>query len=95
MKANILEKKQMREIGFTDYCKKYWYFCKSVCKNYPVTINFSINKKTKECKIDILDENFLQPYPAYKTNKEVYRNSKQWIDYMIEHGILSKNEEYI
>ena len=95
MKVNILEEKQMREIGFTDYSKKNWYFFKRVCADYPITINFTINKKTKECEIDILDENFLQPYPAYKTNKEIYQNSKQWIDYMIEHGILSKNEEYI
>jgi len=95
MKANVLEEARMREIGFTDYYKKYWYFCKRVCTDYPITINFTIDKKTKECEIDILDENFLQPYTYYKGNKEVYKNSKQWIDYMIDQNVLSKGIEYI
>ena len=94
MKVNILTDEQMRNIGFTDNFKPNWYFCKRICEKYPVTINFSINKKTKNCEIDILDENFLQPYP-YEKDKEIYGNAQKWIDYMIDKGILSKNIKYL
>lgn len=94
MKVNVLKAKQMRDIGFTDYFTPNWYFGKRICEKYPVTIIFSINKKTKNCKIDILDENFLQPYP-YEKDKEIYNNAQKWVDYMIECGIFSKEGKYI
>lgn len=95
MKVNILTDDQMREIGFTDYRKGYWYFCRGICRNYDITINFTINKKTGKCEIDILDENFLQPYNYYKENDEIYNNAKKWVDYLIDNGILSKNIKYL
>lgn len=94
MKVNILADDQMRNIGFTDYFKPEWYFCKKICEKYPVTINFSINKKTKNCRIDILDENFLQPYP-YEKDKEIYDNAKKWVNYLIDQNVLLKGIEYI
>ena len=94
MKANILTDDQMRDIGFTDYFKSEWYFCKEICEKYPVTINFSINKTTKNCRISILDENFLQPYP-YEKDKEIYDNAQKWVDYLIDKCILSKNIKYL
>ena len=94
MKVNILTDDQMRNIGFTDYFKPNWYFCQEICETYPITINFTISKKTKDFKIDILDENFLQPYP-YEQDKKIRANAQKWVDYLVDKGILQKNIKYL
>lgn len=60
IQANILDDKKMREIGFTDYSKDSWYYCRDI--GLDISFNVSINKKTSEIKIDVLDEWFLQPF---------------------------------
>lgn len=60
IQANILDDKKMHEIGFTDYSKDSWYYCRDI--GLDISFNVSINKKTSEIKIDVLDEWFLQPF---------------------------------
>lgn len=60
IQANILDDKEMHEIGFTDYSKDSWYYCRDI--GLDISFNVSINKKTSEIKIDVLDEWFLQPF---------------------------------
>ena len=57
----VLPDDKMREIGFTDFVKTRWYYCVMLDKN--VSFNLSIEKKNPLCfRIEVLDENFLQPY---------------------------------
>lgn len=69
IKANILDELAMRKIGFTNYCKDRWYFCRVI--NFPKTreyggfeVSFSVTipKDGSDIRIDVLDEAFCQPY---------------------------------
>ena len=60
IQENIFDDKKMHEIGFTDYSKDSWYYCRDI--GLDISFNVSINKKTSEIKIDVLDEWFLQPF---------------------------------
>ncbi|MET3505508.1 hypothetical protein [Halalkalibacter oceani] len=60
MKVNILNDMQMRELSFTEYRKGYWHYCKTVEED--ITFNLTVKKEDSSFKIDVLDENFLQPY---------------------------------
>lgn len=65
MKIHLLPEEKMRELGFTDHRESYWCFCKIVYKDgmAGISFNISINKNDPEdYRIDVLDENFLQPY---------------------------------
>lgn len=57
---NVLDEEIMRLLGFTDYKKDTWYRVKML--NKLISFNISINKETKEGKIDILYDDFCQPY---------------------------------
>jgi hypothetical protein len=75
--ATILPDKDMRKIGFTDYCKDTWYFCRMIkfpnirrYKGFEVSFNVSIKKSnSNDLQIDILDEAWCQPYD-YQTMLE-------------------------
>lgn len=60
MIVNALEDKKMREIGFTDHNEDYWYYCRNLGNE--ITFNLSMRKDGFEYKIDVLDEDFGQPY---------------------------------
>lgn len=70
IKAHILSDEDMRRIGFTDYNKDVWYFCRIFDEfnlnkkfTYEISFNVSINKNNPDdLRIDVLDEDFLQPY---------------------------------
>lgn len=74
IKAHILDDAKMREIGFTDYAKDRWYFCRGLNINFNgtkkkrglnnVDISFSVTipKDGSDIRIDVLDELFCQPY---------------------------------
>lgn len=105
IKYNILSDERMREIGFTDHSKSRWYFSRMI--NFPkdkrysgfdISFNVSIPKDGSDLRIDILDEDFLQPYdyqylleknpdlePALIISKQV----EKWISYLTEAGVLS------
>lgn len=108
IKVHLLPDKEMRKLGFTDYRKEYWYFCRNICS----TIDFSItiNKKSSEdFRIDVLDDDFCQPYDYQSMlSKErygkhnsvaikVYEETEKLMEYFESKGIISGHEkgEYI
>lgn len=108
IKIHLLPDKEMRELGFTDYQKGYWYFCRSLCFN--IIFDISINKKEPEdFRIDVLDDDFFQPYDyqfmlsskAYGEYNpvaiKVYDEIEKWMEFFKEKGIISGHEkgEYI
>lgn len=72
IKAHILSDDEMRKIGFTDYKKDTWYFCRIVMRevskqryssyDFEVSFGVSIPKDHSDIRIDVLDEAFCQPY---------------------------------
>jgi len=114
IKAHILNDKEMRKIGFTDYNNNTWYFCRIFNDFKPkrsysnqISFNVSINKKDPEdLRIDILDENFCQPYDyqailernsTFKPALQVKEFVETWMKYLQDNGVLSGHEygEYI
>lgn len=73
IKATILSDEEMRDIGFTDYAKDRWYFCRMIkfpnTKEYrgfnsafKISFNLTIPKDGSDISIDVLNEAFGQPY---------------------------------
>lgn len=72
IKAHIFDDAKMREFGFTDYAKDRWYFCRGInfkdvkkkkgLGNIDISFSVSIPKDGNDIRIDILDEDFCQPY---------------------------------
>lgn len=60
IKAHILSDEQMREAGFSNNRNEGWYYCKSLGND--ITFNVFIPLGGSDISIDVLDENFLQPY---------------------------------
>lgn len=58
--ANVLPEPDMRRLGFTDHSEKTWYYCTRVGTG--ISFNVSIPKDGSRLRIDVLDEDFLQPY---------------------------------
>lgn len=58
--ARPIDDKGMRQFGFTDHLPDTWYFVTRVGDG--ISLNISIKKDTHDLTIDVLDENFLQPY---------------------------------
>ena len=56
------EDSTMRRLGFTDHREGYWYLCCSVSPDHDMTLNVEIAKDGSDWQIDVLDENFCQPY---------------------------------
>ena len=69
IKFNIFEEKEMRTKGFSDYNKKKWSYWTIISPG--ISFNISIDKETKEGNIDVLFEDFCQPYDY---QKELYKN---------------------
>lgn len=100
IRAHVLSDRRMRELGFTDYAKDTWYFCRMLHPiKYEISFNVSIKKNNPDdLRIDILDEDFLQPYDYQymlsngSTNK-VALAVKEQVDklmmYLIDNGVLS------
>ena len=70
IKVTVLPEEKMRHIGFTDYAKDRWYFCRVIkfpdkkrYKNFIITFGVSIVKNNPEdFRIDVLDDAYCQPY---------------------------------
>ena len=58
--VNISEE-ELIKLGFRNNENDY-YICKNLIGKREITFNLTIHKNDKRIKIDILDENFLQPY---------------------------------
>lgn len=104
----ILSDEEMRRIGFTDYSKSYWFFLKPI--NFPrekkyrefnITFSVTIPKEDKDIRIDVLDEDFLQPYdyqwmlssnPNFEPCLIVKEQVEEWMKYLKKQGILHGHE---
>jgi uncharacterized protein CbrC (UPF0167 family) len=99
IKAHILNDVIMREIGFTDYDKNTWYFMRMIKGVNNISFNVSINKKNEEdLKIDVLDDNFCQPYdyqymlennPTFRPCLLVKEQVEEWMKYLEDKGVIS------
>ena len=105
IKAHILSEKEMREIGFTDYSKNRWFFCRSITfprepryKGFDISFSVSIPKDCSDISIDVLDEDFCQPYdyqrilsknPNHPCASIVNEQVERWMEYLQEQGVLS------
>ena len=105
IKAHILSEEEMRRIGFTDYSKKDWYFCRMIqfpkekrYRGIDISFNVHIPKYNSEIRIDVLDEDFCQPYdyqmmlnknPNFKICLIVKEQVEEWMKYLQDNGVLS------
>ncbi len=104
IKAHILSDEEMREIGFINYNKE-WHFRRSITfprepryKGFDISFNVSIPKDGSDIRIDVLDEDFCQPYdyqsilcknPTFKLALIVYEQVEAWMNYLQSKDVLS------
>lgn len=104
IKFNILDDESMKNAGFrfVDSLSR-WYFCRE--KN-DISFNVTIPTDGSDAWIDVLDEDFLQPYDYQymlkKNHKAEFPNKvkewvESWMEYLDEEGIIEghKYGEYI
>lgn len=72
LNSTILPDEEMRKLGFTDYSEDTWYYCSRVGAG--ITLNVSIPKDGSRFRLDVLDEDFGQPYDY---QEYLVRNPKQ------------------
>ena len=99
IKAHILDDVKMLEIGFTDYAKDRWYFCRGInfkdvkkkrgLKNIDISFSVTIPKDGSDIRIDVLDEWFCQPYDYQYILKKDPRHKianvvKEQVEYWME-----------
>lgn len=99
MKINLLSEQEMRDIGFTEHRKDNWYFCRAITQD--ITFNLSMKKDGKTFKIDVLDEDFCQPYDyqyylSKTPNSEFALNVKKKVETIMlelcDRGIITEYE---
>ena len=100
--VHVLPEDEMHRIGFTDFAKDRWYYCRIVNKRCDISFNLTIPKENPEnWRIDVLDEAFCQPYDyqymldhgstnavALSVNEEVEKQ----MQYLADSGIISGHE---
>ena len=99
VKAHVLSDDEMNRLGFTNLDESSWYLCKHVHKYPTITFKVVIPKNNPEdLKIDVLDEEFLQPYdyqsmlernPKFAPALEVKESVDMFMMYLIGNGVLS------
>lgn len=105
IKYNILSDEKMKEIGFTDYSKDNWYFCRmikfpntKIYRGLDISFNVSIPKDNSDIQIDVLDEAFCQPYdyqymldknPKFESGLIVKEQVEEWMKYLQDNGVIS------
>lgn len=105
IKATILSEQEMREIGFTDYCKDRWFFCRGIrfpkearYRGFDISFSVSIPKDGSDIRIDVLDEDFCQPYdyqsmlrknPTFEPALIILEQVEEHMKYLQSKGVLS------
>lgn len=105
IKYTILSDENMRKIGFTDYSKDNWYFCRLIkfpntnrYRAFEISFSVSIPKDNSDIRIDVLDESFCQPYdyqymldknPTFEPCLIVKEQVEEWMKYLQDNGVLS------
>lgn len=104
IQSHILPDEDMKKAGFTRHAKDRWYYCRGL--NNDLTFNVTINVDNSDFNIEVLDEDFLQPYdyqeilrfnPNHKLALTVWQRVEVLMDKLQEAGILSGHTygEYI
>ena len=69
IQGHILSDDKMKEIGFTEYRKGYLYFCRGIqfpkekrYRGLDISFSVTIPRDGTDIRIDVLDEDFCQPY---------------------------------
>lgn len=99
IKANILSDEEMRELGFNDRLEGHWFFSERVGPpRAKISFSIDIKKETREVEVDILDENYVQPYDyqyflalddkKYETALTVHRDVQKLMKKFMEIGII-------
>ena len=97
--GNILPEAEMRALGFTDHSDKHWYYVQRIERD--ITFNLSLPKDGGRLSIDVLDEDFGQPYDYQailkRSPKLEFANSvKAQVESLMRHfndkGIISGYE---
>lgn len=60
IRAHILPDKEMRRLHFSDHVPSKWYYCKLLSDE--ITFNVTIPKDGSDISIDVIDDDFCQPY---------------------------------
>ena len=105
IKAHILSDEEMKTIGFTNYYEPTWYFCRSIkfpktkrYRGFDISFGVSIPKDGSDIRIDVLDEDFCQPYdyqhmlnkdPKFKPALITFEQVEEYMEYLQSKGILS------
>ena len=99
--VTLLPEEEMRKLGFTDFMKDRWYYCKPVNKRGDISFNLTIPKDNPDgWKIDVLDEDFCQPYDYQymlsqgSTNevaKAVDENVEKEMQRLTDAGVISRH----
>lgn len=83
----VLAEEEMRNLGFTDHSKDRWYYCFRVGEG--ITLNVTIPKDGSRLRIDVLDEDFGQPYDYQRIlknnpNLEFAQRVKAQVEFQLE-----------
>lgn len=105
IKAHILSDEGMKAIGFTNYYKPNWSFCRPIkfpqtkrYRGFDISFNVSIPKDGSDIRIDVLDEDFCQPYdyqhmlnkdPKFKPALITLKQVEEYMEYLQSKGVLS------
>ena len=88
---------QLLNYGFTNHNKPTLYYCKRVFfkeydyMNFEITLNVSIDKRTRKVDVMLLDEAFCQPINPFDfKNKEISKRIETIIKDMVEKGIINE-----
>ncbi|CAL7896733.1 YopX family protein [Fusobacterium necrophorum] len=90
-----LDSNKLKKLGFTSYDPKSYYYCKEIHED--ITFNISIEKESKEVQIDVLDENFCQPYDYQRAIKngaekgipiEIHKEVQKLMKMLLENEII-------
>lgn len=113
IKSYLLPEERMREIGFTDYCCDRWYYSRMIkfpkekrYRNFEISFNVTIPKNGDRLRIDVLDEDFCQPYDYQRMLSKdskfepaliVKEFVEKQMEYLQQQGVLSGHTygEYI
>lgn len=83
----------LKSFGFWN-TEDSWYMVVVVCSEMDITFNISIVKSTKEVIIDVLDEEFLQPYDYQEMlglndiANEVHHKVQECMKSLVDSGII-------
>lgn len=98
---NLLPEEKLRALGFTDHREGYWYFCRMLRDEISFSVSFPKSGKQDKLEINVLDENFLQPYdyqhmlmkhPDNLFAPKIQRDVEKWMAYLQDNGVLSGHE---